>query len=39
MEFLGVMQELLKLDQVTGASSPLLIQSVDADGNVKELSL
>jgi saccharopine dehydrogenase (NAD+, L-lysine-forming) len=39
MEFLGVMQELLNLDQVTGASSPLLIQSVDADGNVKELSL
>ena len=39
MEFLGVMQEYLKLDTVTGGSSPLLIQSIDAEGNVKELSL
>ncbi|MFX1319169.1 MAG: saccharopine dehydrogenase family protein [Promethearchaeota archaeon] len=39
MEFLGVMQELLNLDQMTGAGSPLLIQSVDADGNIKELFL
>jgi saccharopine dehydrogenase (NAD+, L-lysine-forming) len=39
MEFLGVMQEFLNLDQITGDSSPLLIQSVDADGKIKELSL
>ncbi len=39
LEFLGVMRELLKLDRVTGASSPLLIQSIDAEGNIKELSL
>jgi saccharopine dehydrogenase (NAD+, L-lysine-forming) len=39
MEFLGVMRELLKLDSVTGATSPLLIQSIDAEGNIKELSL
>jgi saccharopine dehydrogenase (NAD+, L-lysine-forming) len=39
MEFLGVMQEYLKLEKVTGASSPLLIQSIDAKGNIKELSI
>ena len=39
MEFLAVMQEVLNLERMTGASSPLLIESVDANGNVKELSL
>ncbi|MFX1577429.1 MAG: saccharopine dehydrogenase family protein [Promethearchaeota archaeon] len=39
MEFLGVMQEYLKLESVTSATSPLLIQSIDAEGNIKELSL
>jgi saccharopine dehydrogenase (NAD+, L-lysine-forming) len=39
MEFLAIMQEYLNLESVTGANSPLLIQSIDAQGNIKELSI
>ncbi|MFX1582044.1 MAG: saccharopine dehydrogenase family protein [Promethearchaeota archaeon] len=39
MEFLAIMQEYFKLDSITGAKSPLLIQSIDAKGNIKELSI
>lgn len=39
MEFLAIMQEYLNLESVTGAKSPLLIQSIDAQGNIKELSI
>ncbi len=39
MEFLGVMQEYLQLENVAGAGSPLLIQSIDDEGNIKELSI
>ncbi|MFX1565674.1 MAG: saccharopine dehydrogenase family protein [Promethearchaeota archaeon] len=39
MDFLAIMQEYLNLESITGESSPLLIQSIDAQGNVKELSI
>jgi saccharopine dehydrogenase (NAD+, L-lysine-forming) len=39
MDFLGIMQESLKLDQITGKQSPLLIESIDEKGNIKHLSL
>ena len=39
MDFLGIMQESLKLEEITGKQSPLLIESIDAKGNIKHLSL
>lgn len=39
MQFLAIMQESLKLDQITGKGSPLLIESIDAEGNIKHLTL
>ncbi|MFW9831945.1 MAG: saccharopine dehydrogenase family protein [Candidatus Thorarchaeota archaeon] len=39
MDFLAIMQESLQLEQITGKSSPLLIESIDYKGDVKQLSL
>ncbi|RDE12181.1 MAG: saccharopine dehydrogenase [Candidatus Thorarchaeota archaeon] len=39
LDFLGIMQEYLKLDKVGGKGSPLTIESVDADGNIEKLIL
>ncbi|MFX0078154.1 MAG: saccharopine dehydrogenase family protein [Candidatus Hermodarchaeota archaeon] len=39
MDFLGIMQESLQLEEITGKQSPLLIESIDAKGNIKHLSL
>jgi saccharopine dehydrogenase (NAD+, L-lysine-forming) len=39
MDFLAVFQESEKLEAVTGKGSPLLFESIDANGNVKQLSL
>lgn len=39
LEFLGLMQEYLKLDDVTGEGSPLIIESIDHEGNVEQIDL
>jgi saccharopine dehydrogenase (NAD+, L-lysine-forming) len=39
MDFLAVMQSFLKLEGITGQGSPLIIESIDAEGEVKHLSL
>lgn len=39
MDFLTIIQSILKLDQLTGKGSPMLFESIDADGNVKQLQL
>ncbi len=39
LDFLGLMQEHLKLDKMTGGSSPLIIESIDHDGNVELIEL
>ena len=39
LDFLGVMQEYLKLDKMTGGSSPLIIESIDKKGNVEQLEM
>jgi len=39
MDFLGIMQEHLKLDKVSGGESPLIIESISEDGKVERLEL
>lgn len=39
LEFLGLMQEYLKLDDVTGEGSPLIIESIDHEGNLERIAL
>lgn len=39
VDFLGLMQEHLKLDNMTGGESPLIIESIDKDGNVERLEM
>ncbi len=39
LDFLGLMQEELKMDEVGGAGSPLIIESTDYEGNTEEISL
>ena len=39
IDFLGIMQEHLKLDKMTGGESPLIIESIDKDGNVELLEM
>lgn len=39
LDFLGLMQEHLKLDKMTGGESPLIIESIDKDGNVEQLEM
>lgn len=39
MDFLAAMQSYLKLEQVAGKGSPLIIESIDAKGKVKQISL
>lgn len=39
LDFLSIMQEYLKLEKISGEGSPLLIESIDADGNIEHLSL
>lgn len=39
LDFLGLMQEHLKLDMMTGRGSPLIIESIDKDGNVEQLEI
>jgi saccharopine dehydrogenase (NAD+, L-lysine-forming) len=39
LEFLGLMQEYLKLDDVTGEGSPLIIESIDHKGSTERIDL
>ena len=39
LDFLGVMQDYLKLDRMTGGGSPLVIESIDKNGNVEQLEM
>jgi saccharopine dehydrogenase (NAD+, L-lysine-forming) len=39
LDFLGLMQEYLKLDAMTGGESPLIIESIDKDGKVEQLEM
>ncbi|MBE0525751.1 MAG: saccharopine dehydrogenase NADP-binding domain-containing protein, partial [Candidatus Thorarchaeota archaeon] len=39
LDFLGLMQEYLKLDKMTGGESPLIIESIDKDVNVEQLEM
>ena len=39
LDFLGLMQEHLKLDSMTSKDSPLIIESIDKDGNVELLEM
>jgi saccharopine dehydrogenase (NAD+, L-lysine-forming) len=39
IDFLGLMQEHLKLDNMTGGESPLIIESIDKDGNLEQLEM
>jgi len=39
LDFLGLMQEQLKLEGMTGGGSPLIIESIDEDGTVERLKL
>ncbi len=39
LDFLLVMKNQLKLDKVTGEGSPLIIESIDADGNLEQLEI
>jgi saccharopine dehydrogenase (NAD+, L-lysine-forming) len=39
IDFLGLMQEHLKLDKMTGGESPLIIESIDKDGKVERLEM
>lgn len=39
LDFLGLMQEHLKLEVMTGKGSPLIIESIDKDGNVEQLEI
>ncbi len=39
IDFLGLMQEHLKLDKMTGGGSPLIIESIDKDSNVELLEM
>ncbi len=39
LEFLGLMQEYLKLDDVTGEGSPLIIESINHEGNLERIAL
>lgn len=39
LDFLGMMQEYLKLEKVGGKGSPLTIESIDSKGNVEALTL
>ncbi|OLS29441.1 MAG: Lysine 6-dehydrogenase [Candidatus Thorarchaeota archaeon AB_25] len=39
IDFLGLMQDHLKLDKMTGGESPLIIESIDKDGAVEQLEM
>ncbi|MFW9925782.1 MAG: saccharopine dehydrogenase family protein [Candidatus Thorarchaeota archaeon] len=39
MDFLGIMQEHLKLDKISSGESPLIIESISEDGKVEKLEL
>ena len=39
LDFLLVMKNQLKLDKVTGEGAPLLIESIDADGNLEQVEI
>jgi saccharopine dehydrogenase (NAD+, L-lysine-forming) len=39
LDFLGLMQEHLKLETMTGGSSPLIIESIDKNGNMEQLKM
>lgn len=39
LEFLAIMQDALKFDKIGGEGSPLLFESINAEGNVKRLTL
>jgi saccharopine dehydrogenase (NAD+, L-lysine-forming) len=39
LDFLGIMQEHLKLEGVSSGDSPLIIESISEDGKVKKLDI
>lgn len=39
LDFLGLMQEHLKLDGMTGKGSPLIIESIDKEGHIEQLKM
>lgn len=39
LDFLGLMQEHLKLETMTGGSSPLVIESIDKNGHMEQLKM
>ncbi|MHA2154190.1 MAG: saccharopine dehydrogenase family protein [Candidatus Hodarchaeales archaeon] len=39
MEFLGILQEHLSLETASGGSSPLTIESIDAEGNIEKITI
>jgi len=39
LDFLGLMQEHLKLDTMTGGESPLIIETIDKDGKLERLEM
>ncbi|MHA1370936.1 MAG: saccharopine dehydrogenase family protein [Promethearchaeota archaeon] len=39
MDFLGVMQKFLSVEKVGAGSSPLIIESIDENGNIKRMTL
>ncbi|MFX1481953.1 MAG: saccharopine dehydrogenase family protein [Promethearchaeota archaeon] len=39
MDFLGIMQEHLKIDNVSGKESPLIIESISDDGTIERLEI
>ncbi|MDH4213416.1 MAG: saccharopine dehydrogenase NADP-binding domain-containing protein [Candidatus Thorarchaeota archaeon] len=39
LDFLGLMQEHLKLDKMTGGESPLIIESIDKSGKIERLQM
>ena len=39
LDFLGIMQEHLKLDKVSSGESPLIIERISEDGTVEKLDI
>ncbi len=39
LDFLGLMQQFLKLDKMTGGGSPLIIESIDQEGKIERLEM
>ena len=39
LDFLSLMKKVLSLEKVSGTDSPLIIESIDADGNIERLEM